>query len=220
VIIGEECHIVSSKKNGPRGNEEFDGDFDNYDNLILLCGNDHTRIDSVPSFFPSHKLRDLKYAHEQWVKAALRKDAAAFSNPQFHMESLARIRTGKQLLDIVLGSHAHQFDYPEFDDREESETVADFFQLMQDYGDIWSEIEVSERIRIGFELNSSIKEIEATDLLLFGSQRKMKIRLQYEPTNKPPMDWNIATIAAVRPNNPSIFGDFIIAAFNKKVGLF
>jgi hypothetical protein len=36
LIIGEECHIVSEKGKGPRGEVEFAGDYDGYDNLFLL----------------------------------------------------------------------------------------------------------------------------------------------------------------------------------------
>ena len=219
VIIGEECHIISSKRTGPRGNEPFEGDFDEYDNLVLLCANDHSRIDAVTTFFPATRLRLIKREHEQWVRATLRKDVTAFSNDQFRIESLARIETGRQLFELFSDSHAYQFDYPELESQTVMEAVSGLFQTMQDYGDISSEIEVSDRIRIGFELTEEIKELEELGLVLFGSRREMKIRVRFEEETKPPMDWFIATLVAVRPDNPSIFGDFMIAGFPKKTSL-
>jgi hypothetical protein len=87
---------------------------------------------------------------------------------------------------------------------------------MEDYGDILGDLDMHDQIRIGFDLNQEIREMQENDLILFGSRRKMKIKLQYEAETKPPLDWNVATIATVRPDNPSIVGDFIIAGFAKK----
>lgn len=44
--IGEECHIISSKQNGPRYKSNLDN-YDTYDNLILLCRNHHKEIDEL-----------------------------------------------------------------------------------------------------------------------------------------------------------------------------
>ncbi|MBY5958222.1 HNH endonuclease [Membranicola marinus] len=45
--IGEECHIISSKQNGPRHHPNLD----DYDNLILLCRNHHKEIDEISETF-------------------------------------------------------------------------------------------------------------------------------------------------------------------------
>ena len=50
LILGEECHIVSEKGKGPRGEVELVGDYDGYDNLFLLCANGHKRYVSLCYF--------------------------------------------------------------------------------------------------------------------------------------------------------------------------
>lgn len=45
-VFGEEAHIVSRSKNGPRGSGGRDGlDVDAYENLILLCRRHHKQFD-------------------------------------------------------------------------------------------------------------------------------------------------------------------------------
>ena len=45
-LVGEECHIVSSKAGGPRFDPTFPTSrLDEYENLILLCRVDHKTID-------------------------------------------------------------------------------------------------------------------------------------------------------------------------------
>ena len=69
-IIGEECHIIAQSPDGPRGNENFDiNKIDDYDNLILMCGEHHTIIDdkSNLALFTVEKLQNMKKEHENWV---------------------------------------------------------------------------------------------------------------------------------------------------------
>jgi hypothetical protein len=65
--IGEECHIVSKSKKGPR-NRIIEGfDYDGPDNLILLCCNHHTMIDEQVEVYSEDELIALKNSHEKWV---------------------------------------------------------------------------------------------------------------------------------------------------------
>ena len=74
-IIGENCHIVAEKDDGPRGDPNVPVDERNsYSNLILLCRNHHKVIDDLENgakSFPVEKLRDMKLAHEAWVREQL-----------------------------------------------------------------------------------------------------------------------------------------------------
>lgn len=68
-IIGEECHIVARSAGGPRGKEAPPGgDVDGHGNLLLLCRNDHRRIDETPEAYPLSTLVDLKARHEENVR--------------------------------------------------------------------------------------------------------------------------------------------------------
>ena len=72
--VGEECHIISEKPNGPRHYSNY-GDYDSYENLILLCNEHHKTIDDFSniSTYPPHKLYRIKSEHENWVERTLGK---------------------------------------------------------------------------------------------------------------------------------------------------
>ncbi len=71
-LIGEECHIVAKKPNGPRGDKNFDiKKLDVYDNLVLMCRNHHKTIDDIPNVYTIKKLNIIKQDHESWVKNQL-----------------------------------------------------------------------------------------------------------------------------------------------------
>jgi hypothetical protein len=69
--IGEECHIISSKGKGPRHLDTYEKDFDDYENLILLCRNHHKTIDEQIETYPVVLLHDIKADHEQWVNETI-----------------------------------------------------------------------------------------------------------------------------------------------------
>src|SRR5690606_36294560 len=43
-------------------------DYDEADNLLLLCSNHHTTIDEKVDSFPIEKIKQIKRDHERWVK--------------------------------------------------------------------------------------------------------------------------------------------------------
>jgi len=65
-VFGQEAHIVARSPGGPRAGQVADPD--GYDNLILLCGKDHKRIDDQESSYTVERLRTIKIAHEMWAK--------------------------------------------------------------------------------------------------------------------------------------------------------
>lgn len=73
VNVGEIAHDLPHSPNGPRGQEVADIrkidkyiPDNTYKNLILLCRNDHRRVDHDKSY-DSFKVQQLKSAHEEWV---------------------------------------------------------------------------------------------------------------------------------------------------------
>ncbi len=65
VVIGTECHIVSQRPNGPRGNcEPPGGDTDGLPNLLLLCPTHHRLVDEQPDVYPVETLIAIKDLHE------------------------------------------------------------------------------------------------------------------------------------------------------------
>ena len=70
VKIGEMAHVIGKKKLAARGEYPVEGDINGYHNLILLCPNDHTRVDKIKRLSPE-LLHQYKNQHEARVRAAL-----------------------------------------------------------------------------------------------------------------------------------------------------
>jgi hypothetical protein len=72
-VVGDMAHIVARKPEFTRG--DYDGMSEEqreaYENRILLCKIDHKKIDDQPNYFTVDKLRELKAAHEKWVREQL-----------------------------------------------------------------------------------------------------------------------------------------------------
>ena len=65
-------HTVAASHSGPRAAPLMSAeDRNNYDNLILLCRNCHARIDGQPGAYSIERLKEIKAAHEAWVRASL-----------------------------------------------------------------------------------------------------------------------------------------------------
>jgi CBASS immunity sensor of nucleotide second messenger signals len=72
VVIGDIAHMAAASDDGPRADESLSArDRDQYENLILLCKNCHTRIDGQKHTNPVAVIRKLKADHEAWVRTAL-----------------------------------------------------------------------------------------------------------------------------------------------------
>ena len=71
-LVGEECHIVSGRRKGPRADPAFPVNrIDSVDNLLLLCNVHHKMVDDQPERYASDALRRIKADHEAWVNSAL-----------------------------------------------------------------------------------------------------------------------------------------------------
>ncbi len=71
-VIGDECHIISGKKEGPRADPNFPADeIDDVENLLLLCRVDHKMVDDQSETYTPDVLRNVKSMHEIWVAATL-----------------------------------------------------------------------------------------------------------------------------------------------------
>jgi hypothetical protein len=114
LIFGEEAHVIARTPGGPRGKAEPRDSIDTYPNLILLCPEDHKRIDDQPDEYSPTRLRTLKAQHEQWVKDRL--DGPKEFEPIRVLRGANEdaipfepLTSGSQVWAIVAGAHMYNF---------------------------------------------------------------------------------------------------------------
>lgn len=69
VHIGEMAHIIAKKSKGPRGKDIVEDN--SYDNLILLCPNDHSIVDKASHLYPVEHLQKIKEDFEKSISLRL-----------------------------------------------------------------------------------------------------------------------------------------------------
>lgn len=194
--LGEECHIISSKKNGPRHKSEIK-DYDFYDNLILLCRNHHKEIDELTDTYTEELLRYVKKNHENWVQKTINK---AINEKEEEPRFLVRITSGKELLRIITDSHGYRTDYDEPINEEEVQYIGNIFQTLTDYGDISYVFEPCDRVQVGHELNDLLKDIEEKGFFLFGEENIEKRKFE----DGEAFSWKVATLVLKRKDSEEI----------------
>ena len=197
--LGDECHIISEKNNGPRHISNNEKDYDDYENLILLCKNHHRTIDELWETYTADLLRTIKSNHESWIKDAIDR-ADSKIKPR---KILQRITTGKQIVDIIREVAAYQFDHDEFNSQQETDFVSDFLQNIQEWGELsgFGDFEIGRQVQLAFDLNKDLGELEKRGFYLFGERKKSKMT----NANKEDLGvWDIAVLVVLRQDNPQI----------------
>lgn len=196
--LGEECHIISSKLNGPR-HVAILSEYDNFENLILLCRNHHKEVDELTDTYSEELLRYIKTSHENWVKNTI-KNAIDNQEDNERPKFLTRITSGKELFNIINEIHGYKTDYDELKDEEEANFIGSFIQTLVDYGDISSMVEPFDKVKIGYELQKLINELEERGYFVFGD-RGLEPMFPEKPKSE---KWSVATIIIRKKENPEI----------------
>jgi transcriptional regulator with XRE-family HTH domain len=118
-----------------------------------------------------------------------------------HGDFLPRILTGTELRNIIADAEMYAFDHDDPKTAEEAEMLGQFFQLLQDMGDLWSDLEMSDRVRIGFELQQYLDDLHQLKFWVFGKAVQKRYRVGAIPE---PITFRTAVIRVVRENNPEI----------------
>lgn len=211
--IGDECHIVSEQPKGPRHDSKYEKDFDDYENLILLCKNHHKTIDELWETYTVDLLRTIKINHENWIKTVI--DNAKRKDKKEEPRLLPRITSGKQIVDIIREVAAYRFDHCDFNSQEEADFVSGFLQNIQDWGEVsgFGDFEIGRQIQLGYDLNKDIEELEQHGFFLFGERRSSRMT----NANKDDLGiWDIATLIVLRKDNPMIINNSEIFTRDKK----
>lgn len=192
-ILGEECHIISSKENGPRGKVKVLKDFDVYENLILLCANDHKLIDEFPDTFTFEVINSVKINHENWIESVIDNDLEAYARSVNNIEILDEIDSRPQLEQVLANVHFVYFDVSSIIDMARCELVSGFFDDLRDFVDIYADISFSNKNIYLNEYMSIIKRLKEDGILIFGKP----IERQYSFGQQTKSSYKIALLIAL-----------------------
>jgi hypothetical protein len=199
-VVGDECHIVAIAGEGPRADPSFPlENIDDYSNLILLCKTHHKMVDDRYSEFTVDVLKKLKKRHEEKVSKLLTGNfgrSAQKGPPSGHLK---RIVNGKEILDIMIGAYAYEFDNDEMRSEDEAGYVGSFLQTIQDWGEIGEDISAADRVSASFQLTGEIKELDDNGFWVFGARVIRNINAGGVVDK-----WPIAVVRVHRKNNPNI----------------
>lgn len=195
--IGEECHIISGSKNGPRHQPNLDT-YDSFDNLILLCRNHHREIDELTNTYTEELLRYIKLNHEKWVQETL--DDAIKSKSKIKPKFLTRITSGKELLNIISDSHGYRTDYDEVGNENNADFIGGILQSLIDYGDLSEMVETYDKVKMSCQLNDLLKELEEKGYYLFGEKNTKHVKF----SNGESDNWSITTLVIKKRDSPEI----------------
>lgn len=113
---------------------------------------------------------------------------------------LPRIFKGNDLLNIVLDAYFFDMDHDELKTQREVEFVGSFLQTLDDWGNLGSPIEPSDRVQAAFDLTKEIEEIDKEGFWIFG-YRATRIM---EIGNTGEMNCPVCIIRVLRKDNPDI----------------
>lgn len=206
-IVGDECHIVSPKKLGPRHDPALpESQMDEPDNLILLCRVHHKLVDDQPGTYTVERLKSMRRDHEAWVDATLSEEEKK-PNPirirrikENAPTHLARITSGQQFLSIVGGASAGMFTNDDPKHEGEMQLISSFLQEAQDWGELADGFEAGQRVEAEFRMSAMIREIEKEGFWVFGAREIQRL----EGGVGIPSNWTVAHVRLVRSNNPEI----------------
>jgi len=206
-VIADECHIISSKPYGPRHDPSYSSDkLDSFENMLLLCRTHHKMVDDQSATFTACVLRQIKTDHEKWVSQKLveNQKTSPFrirrvkqNIPAF----LSRLTTGKEILDLITDTKGYSFDHEELKSQTEVDLVGGFLQMVQDWGELSSDLLPSDRVQAAFSLTESLQELEDFGFFAFGGREVQLLEggIQPEPSN-----WPIAIMKVLRKDNQEI----------------
>lgn len=202
-LFGEEYHIISKSKQGPRYEEKENFNYDSYENLILLCRNHHSLIDQQCEKYTAKLVIKIASNHEQWVSEKLhddKKKPIGIKRIQENiLEVLAEIKDGKTLFGLIKGVMAHNFDYDEIRNDVEKESILEFYGCISDIIDAWDLFEGSSYIELHLMLDEKIKKLNDSGIMVFGDNEMMYLTGGNPPEDTP---WKVAHIKVVHLDNP------------------
>ncbi len=173
-VIGDECHIISGQLKGPRYDSNISSEsVDEYENLLLLCKVHHKMIDDQFETYTTELLKQIKINHEKWVREKLCETSKELQPVRITRikanipQHLKRVTSGKELFSIMGSACGYYFDYDELESEEEVELIGSFLQTLQDWTDLYSDLDASAKVKVAYDLNILIAQVEEEGFYVF-----------------------------------------------------
>ena len=138
--------------------------------ICSFCRVHHKMVDDQHETYTADLLKNLKQNHEKWVSSALTEQVPHVrirrikeNVPPF----LTRVLSGQEIINIAGGAYGSQFDYEEPVFAAEAEMIADFLQEVQNWAELWDEIEAGEQVKATFGLTEKLHQLEEAGLWVF-----------------------------------------------------
>ena len=207
-LVGDECHIVSPRADGPRGTAVPGPhpELNVYANLILLCAVDHRRIDQLPDEFSVEALLSLKSAHELWqrtrgtevgpTEVVLKRGASPY---------LRELLTARDVLGIMVGAEESSLDHEDVVDAEEAALVGGFLQNVFDWSEIWEEIGPAARVDATLVVKTELASLLEHGWRVFGSRTTGRLE---GGVGGQAIPWITAFLEVVRSDSQAIIDAF------------
>lgn len=129
-------------------------------------------------------------------------EKAKRKGPKIHF--LLRLKTGQDVFANMGKMEMYQTHNDELKDESEVDLVGDFFQDISDFGDLWSDLEETEKVKFAFDFSKRIEELEDCDFLLFGTLRKVIYSASCVTGEKKNIPMEVAVFFIKRKDCPSI----------------
>jgi hypothetical protein len=209
LVLGQEAHIIARSEDGPRGRDGDRSDVDGYDNLILLCADDHTRVDAQPDVYTVQSLRKAKTTHEAWAGARAAEPEPIRLVKQLNEDQipLSLLVSGEDVWNIVQGSHFRNLHSVSGDAQPDASDAADeFLTAATDWADIADTVRdrgfgaIREAHR---SLQSLLDNLATFDLFVFGRRTKRTL----EGGVGLPSTVDYAELAVLTPSQTETFAD-------------
>ena len=199
VVVADEAHIVARAEQGPRGSDGDREIIDRYDNLILLCKNDHKMVDDLPQEYPVDRLRTLKKTHEAWAESlfsAADKDKSprVVKTTDENMIPFEVMRSGIEIWKIVSAAVQCNMGVSEVSlSAQRAELAHESLATLQDWSEISSVTEAD-----GYRaVRNAITSLDTVLTALFAAELVLLARIlprRLEGGNLDPVPWDVAEL--------------------------
>ncbi|MGY2898434.1 hypothetical protein ACVKXF_001057 [Curtobacterium sp. PvP017] len=222
LVFGEEAHIIARRKDGPRGEEGSREGLDDYRNLILLCADDHKRVDEQPNIFTVDVLRDMKDKHIEWAASKYREASESEAPKPIRTlaadgeESIPMIpmQSGRQIWELIEGAGLRYFRSVEGDTTPEAATAAD--ELLDaaagwaDISDTVIEHGFSAVRRVHQNLQELLEDVQQEKLVVYGRRVIRVMTGGYAPDMPLPTVHLVVLTAEELANNSESDGSLLV----------